>query len=209
MQKFIIAASMSLAGCNLLNDFGNQFPAKGGGGSATAAAAVEPTCPSDTGDPPPGSSWYVCTCTMRLRGGSHNDVPQPPIGSPFNVDLKVPAKSAVDAAVRIVAAFNGGEKLTSLVYYLVRIIVCVPWVSGMNHSPPIGPRVEDFTDGICLEAAPAMCANDGATCSADSECCGGICSESGACEMCRGMLEGCSTDAECCSGVCSINACGG
>jgi hypothetical protein len=77
-----------------------------------------------------------------------------------------------------------------------------------------GPiEVEDFDGGASScgaggEGTGTSCTANAGDCTADTECCSGICSESGSCEACRMLLEGCTTNAECCSNVCSLNGCG-
>lgn len=188
----------------------------GGNPTTSVAPAAEPTCPSDGKEPPSGESWWACACRCHNRGSSMNGVPAPPIGDAFLITLKVPAKSAVDAAAKITAAMTGGEKITSLLYSLDGILGCVPWVPGGNHRGPVKhdplPHVEDETDGICtLPTIMSTCsaAMLGEDCADDSGCCSGLCSGQNTCEACRGDTETCSVDADCCSGICAIGGCGG
>jgi hypothetical protein len=115
-------------------------------------------------------------------------------------------------------AENGAQQMAQATYFrpgqtivTLQSIQCRP-VGNCRSSGGVKPQ--DYP-GACNEisvadaGAGAACTDLAGDCTADADCCSGVCSEANACEACRADLEGCTRGAECCSGVCSLNACGG
>lgn len=180
--SLVFTTLVATAGCDAFNSYGNQWP--GTGGTAPATATDEAACSSDNRDPPPGESWWECYCGVHLRVPPSRGaplVPGPPTGNGMGYRLKVPAKSAIDASVKVQNEFATVPVL-KFRYLLDRVAWCIPYVPGSPHKGPW--HVEDLTTGICALSPPApdveSCHEPGWGCDngMDSACCSGVCVES-------------------------------
>jgi hypothetical protein len=75
-----------------------------------------------------------------------------------------------------------------------------------NDLVPVDPNSCACSDGTGGGSSGA-CLSNGDGCSADGDCCTGICSDASLCEACRADGELCGVNSECCSGSCAINSC--
>jgi hypothetical protein len=160
------------------------------------AGPTVPCCPS--------GQRYQCSINVTL--------PCPPPGTCINkpycwehLDDCFPSEAAATAAAQNFAinATPPGSKVASV---FCQNFACDKPRRRHDEPGPFQPLDAPLCETLLADAGPSCLSND-ATCTYDSDCCSGMCSEQGACETCRMTLEGCVADAECCSGVCSINAC--
>jgi hypothetical protein len=164
---------------------------------------------------PAGTQRYVCGVQVNITGVALMG------GSPKS-DTRCFAAPRI-CAMDLVDATNQAKGYAAANYANGMQIVTMETVTCKLVAGPCGQgglQVQDF-EGACMfvETTPSSsasstsggpaCLANSSTCSTNTECCSGMCSDWNACESCRQMSEGCADNAECCSGLCAINGCGG
>ncbi len=163
---------------------------------------------------PTGQQHYVCSVSVRVA-----DVVLMGDGNGPGVETRCfaappacasSAQNAQDGASAQAKSFyfaSGSKTVIPLAVQCAPAAVCI----GGGATPQSEPLDMPGACGSVIVPADGgvSCMSPSGACTADTDCCAGVCSEMGACESCRMSSEGCVDDAECCSGICSLNACGG